>query len=161
MTILLIIEATPVAQYICCSFDLLSKAFYLVICRVVPNILITMKTKDARSVCRILLFREITIKMYGLQAVLVTYIEPLSRKDSARILDMFTNIPVLLVSPVLPSLLQDLEENFQVHRLWLAGNPSDFLKEIGPSIQGIVSTFAAGISDDLMAQLPNLKIIAF
>lgn len=73
---------------------------------------------------------------------------------------MFKDIPILLVSPALPSLLQSLEESFQVHKLWLAANPSDFLKEIGPSIQGVVSTFSHGVSDDLMAQLPHLEMIA-
>lgn len=73
---------------------------------------------------------------------------------------MFKNIPILLVSPVLASLLQDLEDNFQIHKLWLTDNPNDFLKETGPSIKGVVSTFAHGVSDDLMAQLPNLEMIA-
>ena len=73
---------------------------------------------------------------------------------------MFKSIPILLVSPVLPSLLQSLEENFQVHKLWLADSANDFLIERGPSILGVVSTFAHGVSDDLMAQLPNLEIIA-
>lgn len=67
---------------------------------------------------------------------------------------------ILVVGPLLPALLEDLESTYRVHKLWLMDNPTEFLKRQGASIRGVVTSFVSGASKELLDALPNLEIIA-
>ncbi len=68
---------------------------------------------------------------------------------------------ILALQPLLPREMERLEEEYDVIRLWEARDPEGLLKERSLDIQAILSTFnCGGVSERLMAALPNLEIIA-
>jgi hydroxypyruvate reductase len=67
---------------------------------------------------------------------------------------------VLIMGPMMPSLMQDLELSYTAHRWWEASDGKTFLQEIGPSIQAVTTTGARGASKGLIEALPNLQMIA-
>lgn len=67
---------------------------------------------------------------------------------------------VLLTQPVPGAIDEILIREYQVHRLWQASEPHAVLAEIGGLIEGVVTGGAKGLSREIMAQLPALKIVA-
>ena len=67
---------------------------------------------------------------------------------------------VLLTQPVPDAIDEILIREYQVHRLWQASEPHAMLAEIGGLIEGVVTGGAKGLSREIMAQLPALKIVA-
>lgn len=67
---------------------------------------------------------------------------------------------VLLTQPVPEAIDEILLREYQVHRLWQASEPRAMLAEIGGLIEGVVTGGAKGLSREIMAQLPALKIVA-
>ena len=68
---------------------------------------------------------------------------------------------ILLLSPILiPAINQKLDELYTVHRYYEQEDKSAYLREIGKNIRGAVTGGHAGISSDIMAQLPALEIVA-
>lgn len=67
---------------------------------------------------------------------------------------------ILALQSLLPREMEQLEEQYDVIRLWEAHDPEAVLRERGLGIQGILSTYnCGGVSERLMAALPNLEII--
>lgn len=69
-------------------------------------------------------------------------------------------IEILVVGPVISSLMDALEREFKVYRLWEAESQADLLQAHGETIRGVVTTFVDGASADLLNVLPSLEIIA-
>jgi hydroxypyruvate reductase len=69
-------------------------------------------------------------------------------------------IEILVVGPQLPDLMEALEQTFRVHKLWLIPEQGAFLKEIGPGIRGMLTSFVYGANAELIEALPKLEIIA-
>ncbi len=67
---------------------------------------------------------------------------------------------VLLIQPVVAALDQKLHQLFTVHRLYEQKDKAGFLQQIGPSIRGVVTGGATGISNAMMDALPALEIVA-
>ena len=67
-------------------------------------------------------------------------------------------VDILMPKPVLKSVEEALERDFTVHRLWQAGDPDTYLREVGPKVRGI-ATFH-GASAGLMDACPNLEIVS-
>jgi lactate dehydrogenase-like 2-hydroxyacid dehydrogenase len=67
---------------------------------------------------------------------------------------------LLAIAPVFPPALAALEQEFTVHRRWLADDPAALLREIGPQVRGLVTTGLRGFGPDDIAPLPNLEIIS-
>ena len=69
-------------------------------------------------------------------------------------------VEVLLVTPLMPSVMNELERGYRVHRLYEADDRPRFLDEVGNSIRAIATDGHAGASAQIMDALPNLEIIS-
>lgn len=68
---------------------------------------------------------------------------------------------ILQLSPILiPSISHRLDELYTVHRLFEQNDKDGYIRTVGPAIRGVISGGHTGISNALMAQLPNLKVVA-
>jgi lactate dehydrogenase-like 2-hydroxyacid dehydrogenase len=68
---------------------------------------------------------------------------------------------VLQLNPILiPEILERLESLYTVYRYFEQADKPAFLREHGASVRGVVTGGHTGISRGLMAQLPNVEIIA-
>ena len=67
---------------------------------------------------------------------------------------------ILMMGPIPARQMTELEENYKVHKLWLASDPETKLGEIRQDITGVVSTVWSGVSGKLIKALPNLEIIS-
>lgn len=67
---------------------------------------------------------------------------------------------VLVVGPQLPALMDALEQNFTVHRLWECQDQATFLQTRGSAIRGLVTSFAYGADKHLLDALNHLEIVA-
>jgi len=69
--------------------------------------------------------------------------------------------PEIVVAPrLLDVVMQRLEAEFIVHRLWEASEPSAFLAPIAARIRGFASFTGYPVRADMIAALPRLEIIA-
>lgn len=64
---------------------------------------------------------------------------------------------LLMVGPLLPELVADLESRYRVHRLWEAADPAALLREHGPSIRGVATSGRFGATRELISALPALE----
>lgn len=69
-------------------------------------------------------------------------------------------IDILLTQPVPEPIDQQLTADYRVHRLYEATNMDSFLNQVGEEIRGVVTGGSKGLSNEIMARLPNLQIIA-
>ncbi len=67
---------------------------------------------------------------------------------------------LLIVCPLLPALMEELERDYICHRLWEAEDPTALLARIAPDIRAIATTGSVGANAALMDALPKLEIIA-
>jgi hydroxypyruvate reductase len=66
---------------------------------------------------------------------------------------------ILMVAPMMPRFMAELERAYTVHRLWEASDRDLLLKKVGPNVKAITTNGASGASGALIAALPNLEII--
>lgn len=71
-----------------------------------------------------------------------------------------SEIDILVAGPQIASLMEALERTFRVHKLWLADDREDFIRQIVPKIRGLVTSFEYGADAGLIQALPNLEIIS-
>jgi len=64
---------------------------------------------------------------------------------------------LLMVGPLLPDLVADLESRYRVHRLWEAQDPALLLREHGAAIRGIATSGRFGATKELIDALPALE----
>lgn len=69
------------------------------------------------------------------------------------------NPDLLIVSPMMPMVEEQLDRAFTVHRLAKAANRDAFLAETGPKIRAIATTPAGTVDAALMQKLPNLEMV--
>lgn len=68
---------------------------------------------------------------------------------------------ILQLSPILiPEINARLEELFTVRRYFQQTDKPAYMKEHGATIRGVITGGHTGISQALMAQLPNLEVVA-
>ena len=67
---------------------------------------------------------------------------------------------LLLMRPLLPSVMQTLEDTYTVHRYWEAGDKPALLQQIGNDCVGLVTDGGRGVEAAILEQLPNVKIVA-
>jgi hydroxypyruvate reductase len=67
---------------------------------------------------------------------------------------------ILLLEPMMPEIEAKLEAAYMVHRLPKAPDDPGFVARVAPSIRGIVTGGATGVSNALADALPKLEIIA-
>lgn len=66
---------------------------------------------------------------------------------------------LLLVSPMMPMVEEQLDRAFTVHRLAKAADHDKFLAEVGPNIRAIATTPGGPVDGALMQKLPKLEMI--
>jgi hydroxypyruvate reductase len=67
---------------------------------------------------------------------------------------------VLIVESMMPETEAQLDDAYQVHRLYNAPDRAALLKEAGPVVRGIATGGRLGASGDIIDGLPKLEIIA-
>jgi lactate dehydrogenase-like 2-hydroxyacid dehydrogenase len=72
-----------------------------------------------------------------------------------------TKPDILMTAPMLPSVIEALDEAFVLHRLWEHSDREAFLRENGPRIHGIAtSTMGGPTNSTFLNHLPNVEIIS-
>ncbi|MFC4174767.1 2-hydroxyacid dehydrogenase [Microvirga sp. GCM10011540] len=72
-----------------------------------------------------------------------------------------TKTDILMPGPMMPSVIEALDRDFVLHRLWEQSDRDAFLREVGPRIRGLAASTVAGRTDGtLLGYLPNLEVIA-
>jgi len=68
---------------------------------------------------------------------------------------------ILMTGPMLPSVIEALDEAFTLHRLWQHADRAAYLREVGPRIRGVAASTLGGRADAaLIGAFPNLEIIS-
>ncbi|WP_145496158.1 2-hydroxyacid dehydrogenase [Yersinia bercovieri] len=67
---------------------------------------------------------------------------------------------VLIIAPVMDYLTEKLEQNFTVHKLFQMADHAQFLAEQGKNIKGIVTRGDIGVTNEVLALLPEVEIIS-
>lgn len=68
---------------------------------------------------------------------------------------------VLMTAPMMPIVIDALDEAFNLHRLWEHEDREHYLSEIGPRIRGVATSTLYGRMDaTLFERLPNLEIVS-
>lgn len=67
---------------------------------------------------------------------------------------------VLIIAPVMDYLTEKLEQNFTVYKLFDVSDQSVFLAEQGKNIKGIVTRGDIGVTNEVLALLPEVEIIS-
>ena len=68
--------------------------------------------------------------------------------------------PILMIAPMMPSVMQALEADYTVHRLWQASDRQAFVSQVAPSVRAIATNGSVGAGTELIDALPNLELIA-
>jgi len=67
---------------------------------------------------------------------------------------------LLVLRPLMPEQMQQLESEFTLHRYDQADDPQGMLTRIGASIRGVVTAGTPGFNGDMLPHLPALEIVA-
>ena len=68
---------------------------------------------------------------------------------------------ILMTGPMLPSVVEALDETFTLHRLWQQEDRAAYLSDVGARIRGVAASALGGRADaTLIGALPNLEIIS-
>ncbi|WP_019209341.1 2-hydroxyacid dehydrogenase [Yersinia massiliensis] len=67
---------------------------------------------------------------------------------------------VLIIAPVMDYLTEKLEQNFTVYKLFDVADQTEFLAEQGKNIKGIVTRGDIGVTNEVLALLPEVEIIS-
>ncbi len=66
---------------------------------------------------------------------------------------------ILQLMPITPAPQADAEQAFTLHRLWEAGDPRAFVREVAPGVRGVLTNGILGADAGLIGALPALEII--
>lgn len=69
-------------------------------------------------------------------------------------------VEIVQTIAMIPSVQQVLDRDYVVHKLWEAKDRDAFLKQIAPTVRGMVTSAGAGASRALMEALPKLEVIS-
>lgn len=67
---------------------------------------------------------------------------------------------LLVLRPLMPAQMSQLEAEFHLHRYDQAENPAAFLAEVGGRIRGVVTSGAPGFQAEMLQHLPALEIVS-
>lgn len=67
---------------------------------------------------------------------------------------------LLVLRPLMPAQMEQLEQAFQLHRYDLAEDPEALLHEVGGRIRGVVTSGAPGFQAAMLPRLPALEIVS-
>lgn len=66
---------------------------------------------------------------------------------------------LVMVGPMMPHVMEALDGDFTVHRLWEAADREALLKQVGAKVRAVATSGHLGASPALMDALPKLEII--
>src|SRR4051812_4534781 len=69
------------------------------------------------------------------------------------------DVEILMLSPMMPLVVEALESSFTLHRAWAQPNPDAYLGEVGPRIRGLAAG-GAKVNAALFDRLPKLELVA-
>lgn len=67
---------------------------------------------------------------------------------------------VLMPSPMMDLIVNQLDEAFTLHKLWEAADPEAEITALADRVEGIATGGKRPVDGELMSRLPNLKIVA-
>ena len=67
---------------------------------------------------------------------------------------------LLVLRPLMPEQMAQLEAEFHLHRYDQANEPDAFLTEVGARIRGVVTSGSPGFQADMLPKLPALEIVS-
>jgi hydroxypyruvate reductase len=67
---------------------------------------------------------------------------------------------LLALTPFYAPTLAALERDYVLHKLWDAGDPDAFIRQVAPNVRGVVTTGLRGCKQEHIAALPKLEVIA-
>ena len=67
---------------------------------------------------------------------------------------------LLVLRPLMPAQMEQLEPEFQLHRYDQAENPEALLASVGNQIRGVVTAGSPGFKADMLPRLPALEIVS-
>jgi len=67
---------------------------------------------------------------------------------------------LLVLKPLLPRQMEQLDGHFTLHHVYQAPAPADLIESVGPRIRGVVTSGATGFGQDMLVRLPALEIVA-
>lgn len=67
---------------------------------------------------------------------------------------------LLLMGPLFEATMTELESAYKVERYWEASDKTVLLKSIADKCTGIVTDGGLGVSNDILKQLPNVKVVS-
>ncbi|MFL5142161.1 MAG: 2-hydroxyacid dehydrogenase, partial [Microvirga sp.] len=70
------------------------------------------------------------------------------------------NVDVLMLSPMMPLIMEGIGREFTLHKAWEAQDREGFMKELAPRIRGLAPGSHYHVDGALMDKLPKLEIIA-
>lgn len=66
---------------------------------------------------------------------------------------------LLIVTPIYPPTLAELEREYIVHKLWLADDPDALRAGVSERVRGVVTVGSVGLAPGLIESLPRLEIV--
>ena len=70
------------------------------------------------------------------------------------------NIDVMVIAPLPPKLLSELEDTFTIHNWWLSDNKEELLRSVSSKIRGVMTRSHLGIDESMLKALPALEIVS-
>jgi lactate dehydrogenase-like 2-hydroxyacid dehydrogenase len=70
------------------------------------------------------------------------------------------NVDVLMLSPMMPLIMDGIAREFNLHKAWEAPDRDAFIREVAPRIRGMAPGSHYRVDGALMEKLPKLEIIA-
>lgn len=67
---------------------------------------------------------------------------------------------VLVMTPRIPFLMEELVSRYEVHRYWEAADPAMFLGRVGPGVRAVVTNGVVGCPREVMDALPALGLMS-
>lgn len=67
---------------------------------------------------------------------------------------------LVLMGPLLPSVMQNLESNYEVHRFWEADDQDALLESVKAHCTGVVTDGGRGVEAAVLKKLPNVKMVS-
>jgi hydroxypyruvate reductase len=67
---------------------------------------------------------------------------------------------ILMIAPMMPSVMQALEADYTVHRLWEATDRPAFIAQVATGVRAIATNGSVGAGTELIGALPELELIA-
>jgi len=67
---------------------------------------------------------------------------------------------LLVVLPLVPSAMAQLESQYTLHKLWLADDREALLASVGDAVSGVVTDGHAGAGEALLGKLPHCEVVS-